>query len=37
MDVGTRRGVQGWACPGKSFEKFPATATLPDAWQAGGA
>ena len=36
MNAGTRRGLQGRACPGKSFEKFPATATLPDAWQAGG-
>ena len=35
MDAGTRRDLQGWVCPGKSFEKFPATATLPDAWQTG--
>ena len=31
MDVGTQRGLQGKAYPGKSFEKFPATALLPDA------
>ena len=24
MDVGTRRGLQGWTCPKKSFGKFPA-------------
>ena len=34
--VGTRSGLQGCACPGKSFEKFPATATLPGTWQEGG-
>jgi hypothetical protein len=26
MDAGTRRGMQGWTYPEKSFEKFPATA-----------
>ena len=31
IEAGTQSGLQGWAYQGKSFGKFPATATLPDA------
>ena len=31
MKAGTQSDLQGWACPRKSFGKFPATAMLPDA------